>query len=557
MSQIQENNFELRYLKRENLKQETKMIGNWYRDIIRSYGIDVIYHKLDTSVVENFNGIVDQNLILQRAYGQIHNPDYSCKAEMISYMEVEQDIFQLQKYGLNPNTDVNFYFDITDFATALATKLGQYQEYPIKEMEITCEVPDCTNEVISAINPDTKECVMTSYVSAEVFPYNLGLGYAENYECGMLKGKLSVAIDGYDYGVEQTVVCDPYEHTDFEVSFPSNEYLYKSFVHSIANDDYLQTMIQLTFKVDKVVVGKDDDGHDITKNILHGKIHGGVLFYNMDKIGKFITKIHPEVGDLITIDFPEENKETYEITDCYDKQLTNDGISPLLGTYIWKCKARRYVNSNDNVEMNEADKRAEEKRKFERQVDAEVIKTIARYDDNEDAAYGGYDMVEDYHDQQTVDQHKHTKLEYLPNGTVMDIINFACKSKLTTDGYDLIFVTANGDAYKLTMTEQHLEGFFPGVYFDGGLRFLKASKECLVFTNIEGTTFKLAEDELATQNEMQLCLNSLFDKTVDPDQKSQDGNNFFVFKESKTVIWATEDHLYCKLASNGRLYRLV
>ena len=103
---------------------------------------------------------------------------------------------------MNPNTDVNFYFEITDFATALATKLGQYQEYPIKETEITCEVPECLSTVLSTINPDTTECVMTSYVSANSFPYSLGLGYAENYECGMLKGKLSVAIEGYDYGVE-------------------------------------------------------------------------------------------------------------------------------------------------------------------------------------------------------------------------------------------------------------------------------------------------------------------------------------------------------------------
>jgi len=45
------------------------MVGNWYRDIIRSYGVDVIYQKLDTSVVENFNGVVDRNFALQRAYG--------------------------------------------------------------------------------------------------------------------------------------------------------------------------------------------------------------------------------------------------------------------------------------------------------------------------------------------------------------------------------------------------------------------------------------------------------------------------------------------------------
>ena len=46
------------------------------------------------------------------------------------------------------------------------------------------------------------------------------------------------------------------------------------------------------------------------------------MFYNMFKIGKYLEKIHPEVGDLITIDFPDErNSERYQVTDCYDKSL--------------------------------------------------------------------------------------------------------------------------------------------------------------------------------------------------------------------------------------------
>ena len=556
MSVIQAQENEIRYLKRQNLRQEQKMVGNWYRDIIRSYGVDVIYQKLDTSVVENFNGVVDRNFALQRAYGQIYDPDYSCSADMISYVEVDQDIFQLQKYGLNPNTDVNFYFDSTDFACALATKLGQYEEYKIDETDVVCEVPECNGTVISSFDPDTKELRLTSYLSDQIFPYKLGLGRSEEYHCDILSGKLSVEINGYELGKEHTVVCDPYEHNDFSIEFPANEYLYKSMMHKIANDDYLQTLIYLTYKVDKIVTGKRIDGTDITKCILHGKIHGGILFYNMDKIGKFIDKIHPEVGDRIILDFPDDsNREQYEITDCYDKQLTQDGISPLLGTYIWKCKARRYIHSNDDVDMTEKDKQMEEKKKFQRAVDNEVMKQISKYDEGEDAAYGGYDSVEEYHEDQLVDQKKHTKLEYLNYGELLNIHTFGCGSQIATNGYDLLFLDANGDGYKLTLSDRtNLVG---DVAFDGDLRFLKASDSILVFTNIAGESFKLAEDELATQNEVQLCLNSLFDRTVNPREENKDGDNFYVFKESKTMLWATPEHLYCKLSSNGQLYKLV
>lgn len=42
--------------------------------------------------------------------------------------------------------DVNFYFENNDFACALATKAGQFKEYPIDESDVVCEVPECTDE---------------------------------------------------------------------------------------------------------------------------------------------------------------------------------------------------------------------------------------------------------------------------------------------------------------------------------------------------------------------------------------------------------------------------
>ena len=50
MSTLQDREKELRFLKRKNLEEEAKIVGNWYRDIVRAYGIDCTYDKLDTSV---------------------------------------------------------------------------------------------------------------------------------------------------------------------------------------------------------------------------------------------------------------------------------------------------------------------------------------------------------------------------------------------------------------------------------------------------------------------------------------------------------------------------
>ena len=163
-------------------------------------------------------------------------------------------------------------------------------------------------------------------------------------------------------------------------------------------------MLKLTFTVHKTCIGKDAYGKKIFKSILSGKLHGSMLFYDLNKVGKYIDKIHPEVGDLVTIDFPDDSSlEKYEITDCFDKQLTNDGISPLLHKYIWKCKARRYVNNFDDVEQNEADNRLEEKVKLDNAIENKVKEAVELYTDGQDAVYGGYSNRSTEYDMMHID----------------------------------------------------------------------------------------------------------------------------------------------------------
>lgn len=530
----QSNLQEIRYLKRKNLEQEAKIIGNMYRDQIRQQGIDCRYYKLNTKNFEEFKGIIDQNTILRQAYGYECEPDYSVSADMITFMEVENDIFQLNKYGLNPNMDVNFVFDSNDFACALATKLGQYKEYPIEASEIVCEVPE-----------------FNSQTSADVFPYALGLGYNENFRCGILSGKLSVELSGYEEEKEMTVMCHPYEHTDFKVEFPVNNDILKSFTHKIKNDEFIDSMIFLKFKVNKVK--KTEGRYDY---ILRGKLQGSILFYDISQIGKYVEKIHPEVGDLVTIDFPDENnREQYEITEAIDKQLTPDGINPFLHKYVWKCKARRYVNSYEDMEQNEANDRLEEKLKFDQVVQEEVAKKISIYDDNEDAVYGGYENHNADYDHMKPNPNKHEKYEYIEDGTAIDLMKFECGSKLVTNGYDLLFLDKDSNAYRIA-ADIYLEDIKKGAYFEQDLRWLKANDYEVVFVNIEERSFKIVQDETATADELQICLNSLFDKTLDVGNINKENDNFFKFKGTKTLLFATETNLFCRLAS-GKMYKIV
>ena len=546
---------ELRYIKRQNLEQEARVVGNYYRDLIRSYGIDCRYWKLNTSEFINFKGIIDENARLLRAYGCNVNPCYNCSADMITYMEVQTDILQLQKWGLNPSMDVTFYFDSMDFACWLATKCGQLKEYPIEETDIYCEVPECTS---AFVEHDGEKIWLSSYE----FPYELGLGWNQFYKCDMLSGKFQAILTGYDpenLDQEYTMVCDPYEHVDFNVKFPVNKDLYRSMKHVIENDDYLETLLYLTYKIKKVKVGAAEDGSEQFKFYLVGKLHGSVLFYDTDALGKYAEMIHPMVGDVVEIDFPDDkSREKYEITECFDRQISQDGINPLLHKYIWKCKARRYVNAGEEgaPPASEADERIEEMHRLDQTISEEVAEDVSMYPDQEDAAYGGYDGVIDRYDKDAP-KPTHEKYDFIDDGTAVDIHRFACGSKLVTNGYELLFIDGSGDAYQITTNSLELP--YKHALIEQDLRWLKASDSCVAFINIEGESTRIAVDYEATNGELELCLNDLHAKTLDTTgkQTNKDFDNFFKFKGTRTYMWATRDALFVKLESNKKLYKII
>lgn len=189
------------------------------------------------------------------------------------------------------------------------------------------------------------------------------------------------------------MVCYPYEHCGFAVEWDSNSDLHRSLKRKIECDDYVETMLLLTFRVDKVE-SVDLRGRKIEKFILAGKLHGSVLFFDVQQLGKYAELVRPEVGDVVEIDFPDDSsRERYEIVDCFDKQLTQDGISPLLHKYVWKCKGRRRQDiAGEDLPDTEAGKQLDEKLAFQDRVLEETAKSISMYPDNEDAVYGGYEL---------------------------------------------------------------------------------------------------------------------------------------------------------------------
>lgn len=440
-----------------------------------------------------------------------------------------------------------------------------YREYSIESSEVICELPPFDDSVTSYVDPGTGETV-SGYVSSDTWPYEIGLGRAETFRCGVCVGNMQCVLSGYELDKETTVLCNPYEHVDFKIDFPRNDDLYYSLKYKMQNEEYLETLLMLTFKVEKI-------GDVNPRYVLSGYVHGSVLFFDIDRMGKYCEKIRPDVGDIVALDFPDENnREKYEITECVDKQLTQDGLNPLLHKYIWKCKARRYINSHEEgaPESNEADQRMEERIKYDAVVDEEVSESVSKYDYidedagvKEDAVYGGYDREDDKYDKQEVGKNEYRKYDFVAGSRLVDIAEFECGTKLLTNGYELVFAAPTGEIDQYS-GEPMIDGYVlagcdhtptvDAAAFEQGMRWLKATNSQLVFVNVEGQSTVLARSSDLPPDKLQINLNSLYDATVDAERPlNGKTSNFYKFRGTRTVIWSTQDGLFVKFA-NGEFH---
>lgn len=294
---------------------------------------------------------------------------------------------------------------------------------------------------------------------------------------------------------------------------------------------------------------------------MNGRLHGAVLFRDLEKIGKYMDMIHPDVGDIVTIDFPDgQSRQQFEITECFDKNLANDGINPLLHKYVWKCKAKRYVNSGENFpEKNEANERWKEAIDFLDYSDEEVGKRIGKYDEyHSDKIYGGYERPDEPYDKERVDLVERPKTEFVDDGSYIEILCFADGSRLLTDGWGLFFVSKRDGTEvctKIVLDERQEPGV--GTLVPTGIQYLKATDDALFFNNFDNLACRICEDENVTKGEIQLCLNSLVDATFGGNGNNESGNMFFKFRDSNTVLFAFGGELYCRFGNKqGKIVKI-
>ena len=204
----------------------------------------------------------------------------------------------------------------------------------------------------------------------------------------------------------------------------------------------------------------------------------------------------------------------------------------------------------------------------------QVAEKISLYDDidkekgiQEDSVYGGYDGVVDKYDKQdpsspSADGPRPRRYEMIEGMEMLDIMRFRAGSRLVTDGYELIFLPkpvpgAMPDAFIVAPYDKQLPS---GATFDSGLKWLKATDSQIVFVNIEGQSTVLASDRRVNGGEIEVSIDDMAESTLDAagnGRLNPPGSSFIKFSGTRTLMFATEDHLYAKLKCDGQTYQLI
>jgi len=487
---------EIRYLKRDQTLKESLILKNYYTDIINQYGIDVTYFKQNTEYPKIINPTLSamENII----YGENADIGYSLSADVVLYLEVEQNIFSFNQQGSQPDQHYIGSMMIDTFASAFAQYLGGNDEFN-------------TNLNLSG--------VVNNYSVTLSSDFNIdGLS-------GVIMNEFDLS--GTPSGIYTPTISDL--DPTFSREVPINPYIKDSKNLNIVDDEHTVAFI-----------GEYDSDLDLSGNgTITSTLSGSLLYASVNSVNRYVNMIKPDVGDIIRINmFDDVNFEEYEVTQVYDRQLIDGGVNPLLHKYLYRMDMIRRTPSNENIsgDYDNMEPYAKELLDVvEKTNHAQSIISNEVYDydehNNIDDIYGGYGSTDST--PPDVDQ-------YVSGVTVDEnvvIHSFIDNSSLYTDGIDIFYTNYDGiesklSAFGVATVPDDVPTELMYLKSDGvDLYFMNKNSEVVALTDNDGTGYT------------QIPLNT---KLYDFDNDSEVSGLFYKFASSATVLYTDGINLYVR-----------
>lgn len=331
------------------LASQQKLVKGYYAQLIMMYGINVTYFRKNYEFFDP-NGLLNQEGNVDWTYGYDSDYTYGNETEMRGYVELGNDQFIFSMIGADAEQDGKIFFTKEQFELDMLDAVG----------------------------------VMASGNFTTNFPIN---------------------IEGYGGSYDYTEEYDPFAITFADdVTLPPSGTISQPIT---LNVDNIQTQIRDDIEGEKsyvhnwVVQGSmsgtisgtlDDDGDgELTIDA------SGELTYNraLNATESNGWGIAPQVGDFIRITFGDGTTEDYAFTKVTDRDLQNDGISPFLGKFVWKCDFTRKNYSHETVPSGSITREQDENDYLNEVITIQDDKSDDHYDydvetEANDDVYGGF-----------------------------------------------------------------------------------------------------------------------------------------------------------------------
>ena len=504
---------DLRYLRKGSLEQERKIFENYFKDLIYNYGVDTIYFRHNTQYPEKLDTTPKMDGLEDLIYGENSNMEYYLSGEMVVYIEIENDIFELTKYGLQPNENITLYFTVNDFNTKFATELGSKREF-VDTIQFTNTFSFDVQYVYHEGEEVGYNGESVSYDSSE----SQSIELSSNFTISGLSGSIYTEIPYGSSGSIQISSFDVFVNVDEGYKIPVNKYIAKSEDYVVKGGDYM---------------GASFGTANVGTSSCECTARVGVIYYEPVSPNTYNTNIMPQVGDFFRMPFFDGTYEEYEITNIADRIMTADGINPLLGKYIWKCQSVRRAPSHEEViggtEMeNKANPEIQNLNSYA--ID-ELANSINDYEySGDDKVYGGYNDTGSYLITSEINLE-----DYTVSGIVFEF-DYG-PSYLLTDGHNLYFRNGNGITTLLS-DDTHISMTIPTEVV--GLKYMRSDGENLYFVNNNNTSWKLTDSFM--ENEY---LNSIQDlSTVVPQSNGFATNGIHCILDKGFILFSDGINLY-------------
>lgn len=418
MAIIQQKERELRYGRLQNLQQEAAVSANYMRDMIRAYGVDLRYYKLKCPYPEVFKPILDLNNLTMHAYGYDPTPEYEVETPLIAYWQFSDDTLVLNAYGVQPNRVAKCWIDATDFAIAFAKKLAEYKEYKVHcdgeielEFDNLADFMENINKLSLEFHSDlfNGECspVFTEkqvkYL-CEAIGARVGRGGsfdeidlpmdAQEDEESSSSSESSSGDDSSSGGEhEKEIRCAvPCRVKKVDDSYLATPHVVPDFWKGMKYEDFINDTFDPYIKLhlDSIIFPRAEG----FKIVCH--FEGAIIFYDLNKVSKYLEFIKPDVGDVVSIPVYDHGDTIarFEIVNIVGTKYNESYQNPFLRNYIYECDLRTYVSSGEQVpEERDSEKKYRKLNELINFADSEAGRKISLYKDHEEDIYGGYDKL--------------------------------------------------------------------------------------------------------------------------------------------------------------------